>query len=459
MGKIALITIALLVTISIYPILDMDEAWYSSVSLRMAKSGDWLVPNFNGEPFPTKPPLWFWLTGVTFKLFGPSEWGARIWSVIFTLLTAYVLYIWYERRKVESHLIYLSCLMPILVSSVGRMDSSMVFFLTLAFFLGQRERWLWAGVSLGLGMLTKGPVVVLIWGVSFLIYSLIYERRLIKGVILSGVISALVGGSWFGILYLKGMEDMVRHFLLHENIERLKSGLEGHTGPLYYYIPILLLGVIPNLGRFIKSLSSWSRDKSLFYIWFLTVFLLFTFSQTKLPHYILPLFPALAMMMERERESLWDWLSGGMLALIPFGILYILKGNLPGELKVKLFLSGLSILAVWGLSFYIKDLRISLSAIFALSLAILILNPFKEFYPHYQAGLFARKNCPELHATKDALAPSTVFYYGKDIPIKDGGKWILSYEESIKGYKKIFEREGFSLYNGKWVKLRIFERE
>ena len=63
--KISIIVIALAIAISVYPILDMDEAWYASVSLRMAKTGNWLIPNFNGTPFPTKPPLWFWITGFT----------------------------------------------------------------------------------------------------------------------------------------------------------------------------------------------------------------------------------------------------------------------------------------------------------------------------------------------------------------------------------------------------------
>lgn len=459
MWKIALITFAVIATISLYPVLDMDEAWYSSVSLRMVKTGDWIVPNFNGEPFPTKPPLWFWITALFFKLFGAGEWEARIGSVIFTLLTAYLLYIWYERRKVEAHLIYLSSLMPILVACVGRMDAPMVFFLTLAFLLGSKRRWALAGVSLGLGTLAKGPIVLAIWGISFLAYSIIYDRRALKGIALSGFLALLVGGSWFGLLYMRGMEDVVKHFLIRENIERLKTGLEGHTGPLYYYIPVLLLGVIPNLGRLFKSLSYWSEDNALFYIWFLTTIVFFTIAQTKLPHYILPAFPALALMMERERESLIDWLSGGILVLIPLFIMHYFRESLPGELKRGLFMSIFAILAVWGLSFYFKGLRRALSALFALSLVILVLNPFKEFYPHYQAGLFAKERGIELTARKEALAPSTVFYYGGDIPTNKEGKWILSYEDEIKGYKVVFEREGFSLYNGKWIKLRVFEKQ
>ncbi|MCS7232781.1 MAG: glycosyltransferase family 39 protein [Synergistetes bacterium] len=459
MWKIIFLTVAIIATITLYPVLDMDEAWYSSVSLRMAKTGNWLIPNFNGEIFPTKPPLWFWITGGIFKLFGESEWGARIGSLIFTLLTAYLLYIWGERRKVEAHLIYLSSLLPVLIACVGRMDAPMVFFLTLAFFLGHRRRWTLAGISLGLGILSKGPVVLIIWGVSFLIYSILYDRKALKGIVLSGFLSILVGGSWFALLYLKGMEDVVKHFLLHENIERVKTGLEGHTGPLYYYIPVLLLGVIPNMGRLFKSLSYWNEENALFYIWFLTTMVMFTIAQTKLPHYILPAFPALALMMEREREGLIDWLSGGILILIPLFIMYYFKENLPGELKRGLFMSIFAILAVWGLSFYFKDLRRLISSLFALSLAILVLNPFKNFYPHYQAGLFAKEKGIELTAKREALAPSTVFYYGRDIPVNKEGKWILSYENEIKGYKVIFESEGFSLYNGKWVKLRIFEKQ
>jgi len=457
--KVFIIAAAVITTISLYPILDMDEAWYSSVSLRMAETGDWLIPNFNGEPFPTKPPLWFWITGFIFKLFGPSEWSARIGSLIFTLLTAYVLYIWHERRKVEAHLIYLSSLLPILVACVGRMDAPMVFFLTLAFFLGHRKKWAQAGLSLGLGILAKGPVVLVIWGISFLIYSILYDKRSVKGIILAGLISLAVGGSWFILLYMKGMEEVVEHFILHENIERVKSGLEGHTGPIYYYIPVLILGVIPNLGRFFKSLSYWSDEKALPYIWFLTTIILFTVAETKLPHYILPAFPALALMMEKEREGLLDWLSGGILVLLPIFLMYHFREVLPSELKRGLFMSTFSILAIWGLSFYFKDLRKLYASFFALSLAILVLNPFKEFYPHYQAGIFAKERKLELTARKEALAPSTVFYYGKDIPVDGKGKWILSYEDEMKGYKVIFQKEGFSLYNGKWVKLRIFEKE
>ncbi len=454
--KISVIVIALVMAISLYPILDMDEAWYASVSLRMAQTGNWLTPNFNGTPFPTKPPLWFWITGFTFKIFGPSEISARIWALLFTLFTAYLLRAWY--RKSKAHIIYLSCLMPILLACVGRMDSAMVFFLTLAFLLGYRKRWFWAGVALGVSVLAKGPVSVAIWGITFLIYALIYDRRVIKGIVLSGLIAVLIGGSWFAILYLKGMKDMVKYFLFHENLARIRTGLEGHTGPFYYYLPILLLGAVPNLGRMFKGLSYWSRDKALFYIWFLVVLVIFSIAKTKLPHYILPLYPALALIMEQERESFWDWLSGGILILIPLAIIHFLGGKLPEELKKGLFLSSFSVGVLWAVSLYLKGARVLLSTALALTLALLVLSPFKSFYPHYLAGVFARERCPELYSTRKALAPSTVFYYGKDIKIGEKGKWILSYQEEIPGYKKIFEREGFSLYNGKWVTLRIFEK-
>src|SRR5438128_6280490 len=79
------------------PLLDPDEGLYAEIAREMVTSGDWVIPHVNGLPYLEKPPLYFWLTALTFQLFGPSEWATRLWSAISALGT--VLLTWRIGRR------------------------------------------------------------------------------------------------------------------------------------------------------------------------------------------------------------------------------------------------------------------------------------------------------------------------------------------------------------------------
>src|SRR5262247_2102246 len=152
------------------PLLDPDEGLYASIAREMLARGDWIVPHVNGLPYLEKPPLYFWLTALTFKLFGPSEWATRLWSAVSALGT--VLLTWrIGRRLYGAHAgLMAGVVMASLVGNAlyvrrASTDQLFIFCLTLAMygFLRDTERpdrgrarFLLVYVGAALSVLAKG---------------------------------------------------------------------------------------------------------------------------------------------------------------------------------------------------------------------------------------------------------------------------------------------------------------
>jgi len=306
---------------------DRDEGSNAEAAREMVASGDWLTPTLNGTPRFAKPILIYWLIACSYLVFGVSEFTARLPSALFGTLLVLMQYA-FATRLLGPTVGFRAALMLLLnfeVLAIGRMvltDMVLVFFTTLSifsFFLamegeGRAKRWYWGFyVGVALATLTKGPVGVLVPLLAVIPY-LLFTRRWREVVaecrLLTGTaVFLLIAAPWYAAMFLlhgAGYAASARG----DTLTRFFSVIGGHGGTILFYIPILLFGFFPWSGFLPSALVEALRERqdpqralqALCAVWILGVFLFFTLSSTRLPHYIAPLFPAAALLVAAS----WD---------------------------------------------------------------------------------------------------------------------------------------------------------
>jgi len=327
------------------PLFDLDEGAFSAATWEMLQRGDYITTYLNGEPRFDKPILIYWLQAAAVTLVGVNEWGFRLPSAI--AATLWVLAVWHFARPRFDHATALAAALitataagVVMMGRAATADALLNLLLTLTLF----DIWRYSEVArpqvrhrvflwLALGLLTKGPIALLI---PFLV-SLIWfgwQRRLAvwwRAVSApSGwLILLLLALPWYVAEYLDQGEAFIDGFILHHNLGRFTATMEGHGGSLFYYLPALLLVLLPFSGLLVATLPTCTaarRDPfaAFLWIWFGVVFIFFSLSSTQLPHYILygatPLFLLMAQQRQRLR-SRWLAYLPPLLALLLFALL------------------------------------------------------------------------------------------------------------------------------------------
>lgn len=306
---------------------DIDEGHNAEAAREMFESGNWIVPTFNFKLRVDKPALLYWLQLTAYQLFGINEFAARLPSA---LASAFAVLLTYELGRVLfgaaagllSGLVLASAVLFCGAAHFANPDALLNAFtlLTLLFFWQAYERdasvWLIpAGVAAGLAVLAKGPVgFVLPGAVAFLFLlstrrlSLLRSRHLVWALLAYG----LVAFPWYIWVAVETKADFLRGFFLTHNVNRFLSPMENHRGPVYYYALVLVIGFAP-WSAFL-GLTAWAsyrewragepRAAAHVFLWcWMAVFLVFfTVSSTKLPNYILPMYPPLALLTARFLE-------------------------------------------------------------------------------------------------------------------------------------------------------------
>lgn len=345
-------------------LLDPDEGLYGSIALEMAEKGDWITPHFNGLRYLEKPPLYFWLTALTIKLFGPSEWAVRLWSALPTLGAAVLVWrlgqlLYGGRAGLLSFIVFITGAGVFRYSRVAATDSLLVFSLALSMYglveilLGQTSqarvaRWkpLLFYLGLALGVLSKG-LIGIVFPVAILICYLFFssERVSLQRIHLGwGVpLFLLVALPWH---LLAGWQnpEFFRFYLLDNQILRFVSQRAYFEDD----IPVSSLAflVLTFLWFFPWSLFlsatlregfpdvRGARDPSeqvrlLVGLWGVIVLGFFTLSSSTLEHYFLPAIPPMSLMVGavwseafKERAASWRlrWsLIAATLGCVPAG--------------------------------------------------------------------------------------------------------------------------------------------
>ena len=307
--------------ISAFPLFDLDEGAFSEATREMLASGNFLATYLDGEPRYDKPILSYWLQAASIALFGPNEWAFRLPSALAASL--WVIAVFFAVRQQADQatgmiaaLLACNAVGVTIIGKAATADALLNLWLALAFLDMQRyfnqpaagtvrRVFLW----LGLGMLTKGPVAVaipLLAGALFIILTPAYRPAWWAALRdpLAWIIFIVVVVPWYALVALEQGSGFYSGFFLEHNLGRFTSTREGHGGNVFYYLLFLPLILLPFSGWLIAVLLKLRRQfatglERFAWLWVTVVFILFSFSQTQLPHYILygctPLFMLLAI--------------------------------------------------------------------------------------------------------------------------------------------------------------------
>jgi len=351
----ALLLLLLIPAALLYPCMDFylfepDEGRYAEISREMLLRGEWVVPYLQGEPYLDKPPLLYWLVGLSYRLFGVHDWSARLVPAL-AVHGCILLTYGFGRRILGERAAFWGALLLSLAPgfvSIGRLlilDGLLTFCVTLAVFAafegvrGERLRpgwWLLAGSACGLGILAKGPVVLLLLAPPLWAYRRLEGRSCRIGrrallVFLAAVLAVAL--PWYIAICVR-LPAFGPYFFWVQNVVRFLAPFD-HLRPIWFYGPVLLFGLLPAtlftvpLVRFLFSADpavSARRCPELGFVllaggWCV---LFFSLSGCKLPTYILPAFPFLALTLGYYLiESAWAhsrWLKG--LLQLSFAILF-----------------------------------------------------------------------------------------------------------------------------------------
>jgi 4-amino-4-deoxy-L-arabinose transferase-like glycosyltransferase len=315
-------------------LLGADEPRYAQVAREMLARHDWITPYLYGQPWLEKPALYYWRAMFAMEVFGVHDWTARMPSATFA--TAMIAIVYYHMRRfrpgaqLDAALMTASCAAVIAFSRAASTDMQ----LTAPFAIGMLGWFAWQETDskvwlfdfyffIGIGTLAKGPVAP---GLALLIvaaYALMHRdwRMVWRTAWWPGIVlySAVVL-PWYVSVQIKN-PDFLRVFFLQHNLERFASDLFHHRQPFWYYVPILALALLPWTTMVVAAITDAVRHRIWRYpnprsedgfplfliLWGVIPVIFFSFSQSKLPGYILPAIPPWTILaadyLRREREA------------------------------------------------------------------------------------------------------------------------------------------------------------
>lgn len=306
-----------------YGLMNPDEGRYSEIPREMLESGDFLTLHLNYVSYFEKPPLHYWLTAVSFLIFGQNEFAARFIPALMGFLT--ILMTWFTARKFEgedtanfSAIILGTSALFFAISRINITDMTLSFFLTLSlfsfyiFYKENRKRWLYVFyAALAFATLAKGLIgIILPAGVIF--WFMVFKRdwSIMKRLFLSPAILLffLICVPPF-YLVCKKNPDFFYFFFIQEHFLRYSTKMHDRYAPFWFFIPIIIGGLFPWLGGLFVSCKNYfsKKDENIYLVlWVLIITLFFSVSHSKLAPYIIPVYPALAILIAKNLIQLKD---------------------------------------------------------------------------------------------------------------------------------------------------------
>ena len=314
--------------LSSFGLIGADERRYAQVAREMLGRHDWITPTLGGTAWLVKPPLYYWQAMVAYRIFGVSDWAARLPSAFDALLLVFAVY-WLLRRfclgmELDGALMLATNAGVVGYARAASMDMALAATFSIAmlawyaWFESNDRKYLaifYAGLALG--MLAKGPVSPFLAALLITLFAALQKSIAIvrRTLWLPGIaLFCLIGLPWFILVQLRNPQ-FFRVFVLEHNLARFGTNLYHHPEPFWYYVPVSLLGwmpwsvlVIAGLIWSIRHTKSEDSDRlnAFLLIWIALVIVFFSISQSKLPGYVLPAIPAGAVLMAqwlRERVA------------------------------------------------------------------------------------------------------------------------------------------------------------
>lgn len=313
-------------TLWVRPLGNPDEGRYSEIPREMLAEGDWILPRLNGVLYFYKPPLPYWLHASAMSVGGKSLWVLRFWPAAISLLGVLGTYL--AARHLYGRLAgFLSAailgtsLLFFGLSQVITLDPFVSVFMTLALYAyliglyappGNGRRWLFAGfyVGISLAVMSKGFMAIAIPGaIIFLWFLLMNQWRRLRDLHLGlgAIIFLIIAGPWHIAAWLSS-EHWFDFYIVHEHFERYVSDVSDRAQPFWYFFVLLPIALLPwtvflpqTLLFFLRGWRERNERPAAWFllIWATFVVVFFSLSASKLPTYILPAMPPLAILMGR----------------------------------------------------------------------------------------------------------------------------------------------------------------
>jgi 4-amino-4-deoxy-L-arabinose transferase-like glycosyltransferase len=330
------------------PLANPDEGRYSEISREMALSGDWVTPRLNGIKYFEKPPLQYWAGAAAFKVFGFNEFAARIYTALAGLLC--LLCVGYTARRLgtlESALITVGVLLAspyfLAMGGIVTLDMGLTAWTTLAvcaFLLAHagpesdRRRWMlaaWAGM--GLAIMSKGLIGIVFPSAAIFLHCLINrDWALLKRLewLRGGALFLAITVPWHVAVSMANPE-FAHFYFVHEHVERFLAKGHRREESWWFFWPILFGGFLPWALMLVPAAwTGWREDgvtnavqipagrgaafpwRRFAVIWTLFVTIFFSLSSSKLPAYVLPVFPVFALVVgdwvtRTRAATLWKY--------------------------------------------------------------------------------------------------------------------------------------------------------
>ena len=365
LGPALLLAILTVVAIAARPLTPIDETRYVSVAWEMWLRNDWLVLFKNGAPYSHKPPLLFWLYNLGWAVTGVNEWWPRLVSPLFSLGCLWLTVSLARRlwpREVEAGRqaawILASSLLWMLFSTSGMFDVMLTFFallgargLLVAADGSMKRGFIWLAFAIGFGVLAKGPVVLL----HLLTVAVLAPwwrpglpwKRWTGGVLLAVLGGAAIALAWAIPAAVQGGEEYRRMIFWGQTANRMVDSF-AHKRAFWWYLPLLPLLFFPwllwpGLWRRFAALKREGLDGGLRFClaWLAPVFLFFSLISGKQIHYLVPLFPAFALLAgrllargESDSKAGGPWLPALLAGTAGAAMIYLAPDGLTGKLDL-----------------------------------------------------------------------------------------------------------------------------
>lgn len=307
------------------PLANPDESRYAEIPREMLAHGDWVTPRLNEVVYFEKPPLVYWTVGFARLLFGGGEMSARLTPALFGL--GGVLLTYAAARRLHGRLAGLAAavvlgtsLIYFVLARILLLDMAVSVLMSATLFCfvlgveeppGARRRWFFYGLyaSAALATLAKGLIGFLIPGAVMFLWLLVFNQwhRLLPMYLPTGVALFLAIAAPWHVLAAQRNPAWAQFYFVHEHWERFTTTAHNRAEPFWFFVPVILAGLFPWVGFAGGAMreavaGGWARRKDnavawFFLTWVLFVFLFFSKSQSKLVPYILPVFPALAVLI------------------------------------------------------------------------------------------------------------------------------------------------------------------
>lgn len=306
--------------LSSFGLVGADEPRYAQIAREMLARGDWITPVLGGKPWLEKPPLYYWQAMLAYSALGVSDWAARLPSAVDATLMVVAIYFFLRRFRaelcVDGALMTASAAGVIGFARAAATDMPLAAMFTIAMLAwyawdqsGSRAYLAGCYLCLGLAVLAKGPVAPFLAAVVIVAlaacrqnYRLIWKTLWLPGILLFCVVAL----PWFVAVQMKNPE-FFRIFILEHNLARFGTNLYHHKEPVWYFLPVTLLALVPwtvlVCAGLIETVRAWWSERAemlrsedaltlFLVIWLMVPIIFFSISQSKLPGYILPAVPA-----------------------------------------------------------------------------------------------------------------------------------------------------------------------